>query len=520
MHSSSQKHQTNRALASEWRKSKMGYDFDVNADCWQLDGSSRVCFNTMRSVDEGTEIGFRLALSRYAQELSAATVLWSQKYFYNYCDSTSERTINVTGLTNWRASLSDDDEYRLGALKSFLISWYEWGFPGVDREVVDFLDELRLRGNVKGKAVKGACPHSGPFTPQEQGALIDWASNAFSENTLTLKEYAFFLALMFTGRRAVQIRALSACDLVAKEGRDGREYVINIPRAKQRGVGFREAFSSLPVVEDLYLLLNHQAKASQKIIEDAHGVSLPNHIKRRVPVFLEERRVGELTCADDISGVLDQKPDYLHLSQSSSFSLVGRIKVKNTAVSERTGDFINFTSRRFRYTKGTNLARRGIQGVALAMALDQSDTQQISHYVENTAETAKQIDEIMAPVLAPLAQAFAGKLIASEREALRSNDPHSRVKNGETNNIGNCGTHNFCVQGYRACYTCSSFQPWIDAPHEEVRAEILSERERQKNHGVSKFVIQSTDRLLLAVEQVIQMCASSKSEASTEGENG
>ena len=190
------------------------------------------------------------------------------------------------------------------------------------------------------------------------------------------------------------------------------------------------------------------------------------------------------------------------------------VSVKNTACSERTGDFIHFTASRFRYTKGTNLARRGIRGVSLAAALDQSDTQQVGIYCENTEETAKQIDEIMAPMLATLAQAFAGKLIASERDSARANDPNSRVKNSNSKNLGNCGTYAFCASGYRACYTCSSFQPWLEAPHEEVLNEILAERKKQKELSVSKNVVQSTDRLLLAVQQVIIMC----NQASSEGD--
>ena len=118
----------------------------------------------------------------------------------------------------------------------------------------------------------------------------------------------------------------------------------------------------------------------------------------------------------------------------------------------------------------------------------------------------------MAPILAPLAQAFAGKLIASERDAIRANDPNSRVKNGVSQNIGNCGTHAFCASGYRACYTCVNFQPWLEAPHTNVLTEVLEERKKQENLGISQNVIQSTDKLLLAVQQVVLMCEAIKSE--------
>ncbi len=142
--------------------------------------------------------------------------------------------------------------------------------------------------------------------------------------------------------------------------------------------------------------------------------------------------------------------------------------------------------------------------------MDHTDTQHIGVYTQNTEEVAEQINEIMAPMLAPLAQAFAGKLIDSEKDAVRANDPNSRVRNGKASSVGNCGTYSFCKDGYRACYTCSHFQPWRDAPHEEVLQEVLDERKRQEEMGVSKYVIQASDRLLLAVQDVIQRCKAAK----------
>ncbi len=499
-----------KAPKTEWRRSKMGYEFDLLSDFWQLDGSITVNLGRMRKLDVVTQKGFRMALGRYAEELAGPTTNAILGCFNAYCDATGESNVNVVGLSNWRATLTNEAEARLGALKSFLIAWYEWGFPGVGKDVVDYLDSLRLKGIVKGKAVTGACPFSGPLSTQEQGALLDWVAAAFTEEKITLSQYALFLALSFTGRRMVQIRSLRACDLLARDDAKGREYVLKVPRVKQPGVGFREAFRSIPIVNDLYQVLRTQSISSQQLVEAQLGTTISEHLKNQIPIFLEIERVGKLNSIEQLMQELEARPDYLHMSEKSSFEELGEVAKKNTARSERTGDFINFTSRRFRYTKGTNLARRGIFGVSLAEALDHSSTQNIHVYVENTPETADIIDETMAPILAPLAQAFAGVLIDSERDALRANDPHSRIKNNKQNNVGSCGTYAFCASGYRTCYTCIKFQPWRDAPHEEVRDEILMERRRQAELGISPNVIQSTDRLLLSVEQVILLCKAAK----------
>jgi hypothetical protein len=59
---------------------------------------------------------------------------------------------------------------------------------------------------------------------------------------------------------------------------------------------------------------------------------------------------------------------------------------------------------------------------------------------------------------------------------------------------------------------CKNFQPWLDGPHEIARVELLQERQTQLDAGVSKIVVGASDRILLAITQVIQMCASRKVE--------
>lgn len=493
------------ALVSQ-HTTKSGYPFYFSDIEWRLDGSTVINFDRLAVIEPETEQGFKRALCRYAEELSAMHTFNMFNRFNAYLKATKEDKLTLQGLTDYRTSFDSETEYKLGALKGFLLAWYEWGFDGISKEVADYLEELTLKGNPKGNAVKGACPYSGPLTHNELGALIDWASNAFTKGILNLKEFSCFMGLVLTGRRFVQIRSLRSVDLIAREDSSGNDYVVNCPRAKQRGVGFREQFTPLPINEDLYLLLHNQRNSSIKYIESVLGEKLPVSLRQQIPIFLEEQRVNSLSSTEDLDIRLSKTPDYLHMAADSAFELLSGVAIKNKAYSERTGDYINFTASRFRYTKGTNLARRGISGVALAAALDHTDTQNIGVYTENTEETAKQIDAVMAPMLAPLAQAFSGKLISSERDAVRANDPHSRVKNGNSDNVGNCGTYAFCASGYRACYTCSSFEPWREAPHDEVLNEILAERTRQKELGVSDNVIQSTDRLLLAVQQVIVMC--------------
>ncbi|WP_228768555.1 hypothetical protein [Shewanella sp. TC10] len=72
----------------------------------------------------------------------------------------------------------------------------------------------------------------------------------------------------------------------------------------------------------------------------------------------------------------------------------------------------------------------------------------------------------MSKALAPLARAFKGEIIAVLEEGKRGNDPTARIPNKENEVVGACGTNDFCVKGYEACYVCNSFQPLLDALHE------------------------------------------------------
>jgi len=488
------------------KRSKMGYPFDVNSDVWKLDGSVTVHVSFLKHLEHKTDEGARKTLSRYAQELAATTVKQMISSLKNYLRNTNENKISLIGLSNWRAKLTGEDEAIMGGIKSFLLCWYDWGFPGIDSESAKYLDSLVLKGRIKGKAVKGACPYSGPYSTLEQAALIDSITGLFAENKITLTQCSLFFTLLFTGRRAVQIRSLISEDVKIGKSNGVVNYFVNIPRTKQNGNEFRWEFRKISLNSDLYYVLKNQMNYSIKILESTFGVKLTDKQKLEMPVFINEEVLSEYRTFESLYADSKVKKDLMFLTSLQALNLMADLSVKNEAKSERTGEYIHITSRRFKYSKGTNLYRRGISGVSLAYALDHSDTQHVGVYTENTVEAADIIDQSMATALAPLAQAFAGTLIESEKDAIRANDPHSRVKNEAHNSIGNCGTHDFCTSGLRACYTCVKFQPWKDAPHREVRDFVLEERERQLNAGVSKHVIESSDRLLLAVEQVIQMC--------------
>lgn len=79
--------------------------------------------------------------------------------------------------------------------------------------------------------------------------------------------------------------------------------------------------------------------------------------------------------------------------------------------------------------------------------------------------------------------------------------------------MGSCGKHGFCgLLAPVACYTCVSFQPWLDGPHEAVLDYLLGERERLTSTADLRIAA-INDRTILAVAEVVRLCQARREEA-------
>lgn len=501
-----------RKRLPELSVSKDGYGFDASSDHWRLSKDVQVSLVLPSDVDAATCSGFRATLLRYAEELSASHTNNMAEKTKRYFLDTGAKSIEIAQLINWRATLGAASQHMLGGIKGFLLAWHDYGFEGVSEEVVDLLQGWRILGNEKGAAVATGCPETGPLTDLELAALLDWANMAVVQRNIAFEDYAYLLTLVMTARRPVQIAALRGRDLIQVIGEGAALFRLNIPRAKQRGLGFRGAFRSLAILEDLFMVLRQQHKQSVAAASEAIGQALDPALEGEIPVFINRRGLKEISSAEALRGSLTGRaPDLLHATTASLRDALQRCARASTARSERTGEFIRLTATRFRHTRGTKLRREGFSAFVIAELLDHSDIQNVGVYTENTAQEAVVINELVGGQLAPFAQACLGKLVYSEREAVRGDDPRSRVPNSQQHTVGNCGNYGFCASGFRACYTCFHFQPWVHGPHEEVLADLYGEKERVRAAGCPDVVVNANDQLILAVEHCVSMCKEAKS---------
>ncbi|WP_297477245.1 site-specific integrase [Ferrovum sp.] len=490
-------------------KTLNGAKFDPRADKWAYRDSSttvKLDFGRLNATADFI-YSIKIALIWYAENKS-------QKHMINMFERLVHMSKNMglkdravsqitsNDLLNYKASLSKDKAWYLGNLSGFLQKWRSLGLPGVADDAVALLKQLRIKGNQKGEAVLTMDSENGPYTDIELEAIHSALEVAYENDDISLGDYLLVWLFMALGQRPIQYAALKVCDVGMEEAKDGSTmYTLQVPRAKQRGRVSRELFSPRVLIPQVGERLVQYAN---EVRSDFFGTLAD---PGQAPLF-----PAKISRQNEPVGF-----EYHMTSQSLSLTL-SKILGGLNIVSERTGEQLHVTATRFRRTVGTRAAEEGHGELVIAELLDHTDTQNVGVYVQATPEIVKRIDKAVAMHMAPLAQAFAGVIISNESQATRRNDPTSRICDPKfepsMKPMGNCGKHGFCDSlAPIACYTCRSFEPWLDGPHEAVLNHLIAERDRLMA-GNDARIASINDRTILAVAEVVRRCEEIRSEES------
>lgn len=491
-------------------QSQDGYDFRLKDPIWEL--NKDIGFNLTWASTLNLEVyeAYLSVLAYYAENYSADHTKNMSALFKRYIKQTGAVEILTDSLISYRSTLSKDQEHYLGSLRGFFRKWHELGYIGISKDVIELLKEWRLRGNEKGRAIALLDSKSGPLTDVEMSELLDGLLDKYINGALSLYDYALISILAHSGRRAVQITSLKIKDVIRKKNGDVHEYMINFPRAKQRNSDWREEFNTYPITEDLWLLLDLHIRNVLDCIQSLTGLQLNTVTIGNLPLFPSydslQKDLDEKTLNDQLQF------DSHHVKRNACNQVLKKASSSLGVYSERTGLPLKLTSKRFRYTLGTNLAREGKGEYVIAEALDHNDTQNVGVYVRNIPDIVEHIDKAVAYKLAPLAQSFHGVLVDSEKDAIRGNDINSRIGNGRKN-LGSCGSYGFCgAMAPIACYTCTHFQPWLYGPHETILEELIEKRGDLLSVTKNIKMAAVNDRLILAVSDVVLRCNRRKAE--------
>lgn len=341
------------------RQSRDGYAFYENENSWRISKDIKLKFSqAVLNIDKKTLNSFRKTLAIYAEKYSSYHTINMYNRFHELVVNTQLKTIDTYTLLNWKTNLGKEREWHLGSLKGFLLSWHEYGYYGVDKAVASLLESFTLSGNDKGKSVIMRCPYTGAFTENEILALMTELARLWKEDLISFETYAYIHLLQATARRPIQIRHLKFEDLRKEISEGTWNYYLYIPSAKKRCALFRESFKKLAITEDLYLiLLNFIEQQYNKLLKIIDEKFIVNH-KMKLPMFIDWKcLLGNIENKMFDLSLLDK--DIFHYSSSElEFRVLRKFCILQKAISERTGEIIHVSARRFRYTRGTNLGRK------------------------------------------------------------------------------------------------------------------------------------------------------------------
>ncbi|WP_316677856.1 tyrosine-type recombinase/integrase [Ralstonia chuxiongensis] len=424
--------------------------------------------------------------------------------------------INIGSVTDFDYGFYENIKYELnkrypkGTASNTLDAyrrWYVFGadqeFDGFEQECATYLANQVIGGNEKGQAVLSQDPDEGPLRFVEMATLQGRLLAMLQSGTDLLDEALVTWLCLSFGVYPAAIMFLNEEDLIRTDLSDGSvRYELRIPRLKKRGVGPRDQFHTRPVDPRIGKLFERKIRQNHA----SRWVTLSGYDGRRfqLPMFPAPVPNEDLVGTDFEEHALRSRKWW--------FSEQLRHFVEHAGLQTEGGSPLSVTPRRLRYTFATRLTREGASPAELADALDHTDLQNVMVYFNSRSDAVISLDKAFALRLARVAQMFLGMVIKDESEALRHDDPASRIHFADPAKkklatLGSCGTFGFCgLHAPLACYTCFKFQPWLEGPHEMVLDALLEERNDLLARGRDLKFVEANDMTILAVAETVRLC--------------
>lgn len=489
-------------------KTKGGTEFDPRESHWLYrDGSVPVSLNftSMPSMSDALDIGLRKALVWTAERFSPDTLRSRFNKFKKLVQFLYEKGegpvthITYDDVLAFKLS-STEGEYALGEIRAFLVKWSELGYSGIAADIRARLPKLKCKQPPIGVAVSTLDPYNGPLTDLEFEALQAALNAAYEDGTIEERALLEAYLMMSLGIRPIQLAQLKCCDLIVPDSRDG-DYVLRVPRVKQSELLVRTEFKERKITTQLGEPLA------------AHMVSIRASFADRLDDPGEAPLFPQL---DGIERANSPQLEYHASATAMTYRIIGTFKRLHVPSERLDGQLMPVTARRLRRTFATRAAEEGWPLLVIAEMLDHENTQNVKVYSGLTAKVRANFSRKIAMDMAPLAMAFTGRIIRDEAEATRPG-PVSRIIDLRIDQhgtpMGNCGLAACGFLRPIACYAgCSSFEPWLDGPH-EAAFDYLWARREQLLKSTDQRIASINDRAILGCAQVILRCRQILSEA-------
>lgn len=398
-------------------------------------------------------------------------------------------SVSVAEVSNYINRLKPHERWKQGTFNALLQKWNALGLPGVEAEAALYLSERRKPGNEKGAAVRTRDPVHGPFSQAEYTALYKAVDAAYGQGELPQWAAVLTRLLFACGGRISQYAALKLRDLERRQD----AFVLRLPQVKNRTAHVRVVFKEFNLSPQTGRFIKDYVDQLSAEAESEDSAMFPESM------VLTEGSARERPSTDMFFG---------HCT-ADALRRVFISALREIAPPTERLDYapIPISPRRFRYTLGTRMAEEGASRAVIADALGHADLQNVGVYFEASPKIVENIDKAMDALLAPLANAFRGRLVEDEEHSTHKGAPGSRIIDlrVSTAPLASCsGKGSGCAFNKPvACYTCFKFEPWLDAPHEKILARLEAERARLADDPQMARI---NDDAINAVRQVIAEC--------------
>lgn len=499
-------------------RSQAGHLIDTSGDVWRIDADSSVNWTRFGNLNGDVVAACKAYIRHLIRNNSPQYVSGQHLFMRVLADDTLTRDVNhsievddvlTRGVfERFKAKVRKTvSEANIGTYTGAFVRWYIWctdaGFTVFDPDLATEFESLVIGGNPQGQAVLSNDPNRGPLREVEMVAFRSALKAAARDGTLSDQDLALAWLMIAFGCNPRNLSLLEEKDLIRTDLDDGQiVYELRIPRIKKRTSGERDQFRTRRVVPDIAHLLVRMIKDNRDsgTIEDASR-----------PLFkLEKPRQSLIGTAFEGNALR---------CPSKWFTRRLRIIGSTLKLQNYEGHPLHLSPRRLRYSFATRLVQEGASIRDVADALDHTSTDHVMVYFNARSDAVRKLDRALSIILAPVAQAFMGKIIKDRTEATRAGDPRSNIRHRNPGtkrfeHLGNCGDFGVCgLFAPIACYTCKSFQAWIDGPHEQVFDALEQRRNQKLAEGADPKWTQLHDETMLAVQFVMLRCAALKAEA-------
>ncbi|PPD11976.1 hypothetical protein [Methylophilus sp.] len=214
-----------------------GLSFNPSNETWSFnDGVTNYSLN-IKKISELTPAlveNIRLVLIWYVENTSGGQVeshYWQLVKLLTFIRESHRypvTTITSADLINYKDSLGLDKEWHLGSLASFLKKWHKFQLPGVAEDALRFLNEVKIKGIEKGKAVRTMDPNIGPFSDVEVEAIRGALNDSYVNRNISKRDFLLTWLFLLLGQRARQYALLKvrAIELALREANSTNNPVL------------------------------------------------------------------------------------------------------------------------------------------------------------------------------------------------------------------------------------------------------------------------------------------------------